>query len=64
MKEYIINISGVVIPEDEWETTTIYKVDTSTGDWAELYFDKSDIVKIEEERNNIWNYLLMNKEPS
>ena len=52
MKQYIIDIKGVVIPEDEWDSTSIYRVDNSTGEWCELSFDKDDIVKIEEERIN------------
>mgnify|MGYP003129091104 FL=1 len=49
MKEYIVDIKGVVIPEDEWEYTTIFRVDSSTGDYCELHFDKDDIVKVIEE---------------
>ena len=56
MKQYIIDIKGVVIPEDEWNNTSIYRVDNSTGEWCELSFDKDDIVKIEEERINENDY--------
>ena len=40
MKQFIINITGVVIPDNEWDNTSIYKVDHSTGEWCELEFDK------------------------
>ena len=50
MKQYIIDIKGVVIPEDEWNNTSFYRVDNSTGEMCEISFDKDDIVKIEEER--------------
>ena len=50
MKQYIVDIKGVIIPEDEWDNTSIYRVDNSTGEWCEISFDKDDIVKIEEER--------------
>ena len=46
-KQHIVNISGVVIPDEEWKHTTIYRVDGRTGDYCELHFDRSDIVKTE-----------------
>ena len=51
MKQFIINITGVVIPENEWDNTSIYRVDNSTGEWCELEFDKTDIVKVENEND-------------
>ena len=27
MKQYIVDIKGVIIPEDEWDNTSIYRVD-------------------------------------
>ena len=43
MKQYIIDIKGVVIPEDEWNNTSFYRVDNSTGEMCEISFDKDDI---------------------
>jgi hypothetical protein len=51
MKQFIINITGVVIPDNEWDNTSIYRVDHSTGEWCELEFDKTDIVKVENEND-------------
>ena len=46
MKQYIVDIKGICILEDEWDKTTIHI--TRGNDWCELEFDKSDIVKTEE----------------
>ena len=46
MKQYIVDIKGVCILEDEWDKTTIHIV--RDKEWCELEFDKSDIVKTEE----------------
>ena len=51
MKQFIVNITGVVIPEDEWDNTSIYRVDNSTGEWCELEFDETDIVKVKNEND-------------
>ena len=45
-KEYIVDIKGVVISEDEWENTTI--TITRNGICDNLEFDKSDIVEKKE----------------
>ena len=42
-KEYIVDIKGVVISEDEWDNTTI--TITRNGISDNLEFDKSDIVE-------------------
>ncbi len=42
-KEYIVDIKGVVISEDEWDNTTI--TITRNGISDDLEFDKSDIVE-------------------
>ena len=42
-KEYIVDIKGVVISEDEWENTKI--TITRNGISDNLEFDKSDIVE-------------------
>ena len=47
MKEYIVDIKGVVISEDEWKDTII--TITRNGISDTLEFDKSDIVEV---RNN------------
>ena len=46
MKQYIVDIKGVCILEDEWKDTTI--TITRNGIDSNLEFDKSDIVKTEE----------------
>ena len=46
MKEYIVDIKGVVISEDEWKDTTI--TITRNGISDTLEFDKSDIVETKE----------------
>ena len=45
-KEYIVNIKGVVISENEWDNTTI--TITRNGISDNLEFDKSDIVETTE----------------
>jgi hypothetical protein len=45
-KEYIVDIKGVVISEDEWDNTTI--TITRNGISDNLEFDKSDIVETTE----------------
>ena len=45
-KEYIVDIKGVVISEDEWDNTTI--TITRNGISDNLEFDKSDIVETKE----------------
>jgi hypothetical protein len=42
-KEYIVDIKGVVISEEEWDNTTI--TITRNGISYNLEFDKSDIVE-------------------
>ena len=46
MKQYIVDIKGVCILEDEWKDTTITITRNGIADTIE--FDKSDIVKTEE----------------
>ena len=46
MKQYIVDIKGVCILEDEWDKTTIHIV--RCRECCELEIDKSDIVKTEE----------------
>ena len=46
MKEYVVDIKGVCILEDEWKDTTI--TITRNGIADTINFDKSDIVKTEE----------------
>ena len=45
-KEYIVDVKGVVILEDEWDNTTI--TITRNGISDTLEFDKSDIVETKE----------------
>tara|TARA_R100001224_G_scaffold85687_1_gene54910 strand:- start:278 stop:433 length:156 start_codon:yes stop_codon:yes gene_type:complete len=47
-KEYIVDIKGVVISEDEWDNTTI--TITRNGISDNLEFDKSDIVETTESK--------------
>jgi len=49
-KEYIVNITGVVIYEDEWDNTQIHI--TRNGICDELKFDETDIVETIEETKN------------
>ena len=44
MKQYIINIKGVVVDAVDWDNTTIHI--NRDGDWAEINFDKDDIVEV------------------
>lgn len=46
MKQYIVDIKGVCILEDEWENTHI--TITRNGISDTLEFDKSDIVETKE----------------
>ena len=46
MKQYIIDVKGVVILDDEWDNTQITITRNGISDTIE--FDKSDIVKTEE----------------
>ena len=46
MKEYVINIGGICILEDEWENTEI--TITRNGISNKIEFDKSDIVETTE----------------
>jgi len=46
MKQYIVDIKGVCILEDEWKDTKITITRNGIADTIE--FDKSDIVKTEE----------------
>ena len=48
MKQYIVDIKGVCISEDEWDKTTVHVV--RGKEWCELEFDKSDIVKTIEKK--------------
>jgi len=45
MKQYIVDIKGICILEDEWENTHITITRNGIADTIE--FDKSDIVKTE-----------------
>ena len=45
-KEFIVDIKGVVISEDEWDNTTITITRNGISDILE--FDKSDIVETKE----------------
>ena len=49
MKQYIVDIKGVCILEDEWNNTQI--TITRNGICDTIEFDKSDIVKIEEQED-------------
>ena len=46
MKQYIIDVKGIVILDDEWDNTQI--TITRNGISDNIEFDKSDIVKTEE----------------
>jgi len=46
MKQYIVDIKGICILEDEWEDAKITITRNGIADTIE--FDKSDIVKTEE----------------
>ena len=63
MKEYVVDIKGVCILEDEWENTKI--TITRNGIDSTLEFDKSDIVKTEEEEeeaNEVGKNIKLNRE--
>ena len=63
MKQYIVDIKGVCILENEWDKTTIHIV--RDKEWCELEFDKSDIVKteeVEEEANEVDKNIKLNHE--
>ena len=67
MKEYVVDIKGVCILEDEWENTKV--TITRNGIDSTLEFDKSDIVKteeveeeVEEEVNNRVKNIKLNRE--
>ena len=49
MKQYIVDIKGVCILEDEWNNTQITITRNGISDTIE--FDKSDIVKTEEQKD-------------
>ena len=46
MKQYIIDVKGIIILDDEWDNTQITITRNGISDTIE--FDKSDIVKTEE----------------
>ena len=46
MKQYIVDVKGIVILDDEWDNTQITIIRNGISDNIE--FDKSDIVKTEE----------------
>tara|TARA_B100000809_G_C14671792_1_gene363522 strand:- start:337 stop:513 length:177 start_codon:yes stop_codon:yes gene_type:complete len=49
-KTFLIDITGVVIEEDEWDNTFIHI--SRDGEWCELPFDKEDIVETIEEMSD------------
>ena len=55
-KEYIVDIKGVVISEDEWNNTTI--TITRNGISDNLEFDKSDIVETTESEEE-WKDIIL-----
>jgi len=63
MKQYIVDIKGVCILEDEWEDAKITITRNGIADTIE--FDKSDIVKteeVEEEANEVDKNIKLNRE--
>jgi len=46
MKQYIVDLKGICILEDEWENTEITIIRNGISDT--IKFDKSDIVETEE----------------
>jgi hypothetical protein len=44
---HMVDITGVCIPESEWETTRIWV--NSDSSWVEIDFDRTDIVSTWEE---------------
>ena len=49
MKQYVIDVKGIVILDDEWNNTQI--TITRNGICDTIEFDKSDIVKTEEQED-------------
>jgi len=45
MKQYIINIKGVIIDSEQWDNTAIYMINETNGDFDKITFNKDDIVK-------------------
>jgi hypothetical protein len=63
MKQYIVDIKGNCILEDEWEDAKITITRNGIADTIE--FDKSDIVKteeVEEEANEVDKNIKLNRE--
>jgi len=63
MKQYIVDIKGICILEDEWEDAKITITRNGIADTIE--FDKSDIVKTEEvgeEVNEVEKNIKLNRE--
>ena len=63
MKQYIVDIKGICILEDEWEDAKITITRNGIADTIE--FDKSDIVKteeVEEEANEVDKNIKLNHE--
>ena len=63
MKQYIVDIKGVCILEDEWEDAKITITRNGIADTIE--FDKSDIVKteeVEEETDEVDKNIKLNRE--
>jgi len=63
MKQYIVDIKGICILEDEWEDAKITITRNGIADTIE--FDKSDIVKteeVEEEANEVDKNIKLNRE--
>ena len=51
MKTYIVDIKGIVIPENEWEYTTIWR-QVGKMEYCKIEFNKSDIVETKEDKEN------------
>ena len=43
MKEYILDLTGIVIMEDELDDTKIFRRNVRTGEECEIPFDSDDI---------------------
>ena len=52
METYIVDIKGVVIDADDWDNTTIHI--HRNGEWAEIPFDKDDIVETYDYCRYLW----------
>ena len=52
METFIVDIKGVVIDADDWDTTTIHI--NRNGEWAEIPFDKDDIVETYDYCRYLW----------